>query len=158
MSPFLDHRKIGFIQPPRPSWVPRSRFKWMLITEGKGWGNNGLTAKRNNSAALGRSRSPFSRQIQNEIFELFHRYWNPHQVGDINCMLPTSTRPQTWENQKADDADFHLPHYQPIRRLPVSWPHPLWPIPVKLLTTLSRSGHTVLRTGACWRPLCLAKQ
>ena len=24
------------------------------------------------------------------IFKLFGRYWNPHQVGEVNCMLPTS--------------------------------------------------------------------
>ena len=36
---------------------------------------------------------------------------------------------------------------------------PLWTIPIKLLTNLSRWRHTVLRAwGACYGPLCLRKQ
>lgn len=32
-----------------------------------------------------------SRDIHNSIFELFYRCWKPHQVGEGNCILPTST-------------------------------------------------------------------
>ena len=72
-------------------------------------------------------------------------------------MLPTSTRPQTSWNQKVDDADSHLPHKQPIRRMSMSWSRPFWTTAINL-TTRSRSWHTVLRALACCGPLCLTKQ
>ena len=67
---------------------------------------------------------------------------------------PQAREPQTSWNQKVDDADSHLPHHQPIRRMSMNWSHLLWTITIKFLTTPSRSGHTVLRALA----LCLAKQ
>ena len=57
------------------------------------------------------------------IFELFWRHWSPNQVEEVNGMLPTSRRPQTGWNKKVEDADFHLPHHQPIRRMSTSWAH-----------------------------------
>ena len=42
-------------------------------------------------------------------------------------------------NQKVDDSDSLLPHYQPFRRMSMSWAHlSLWTISIKLLTTHSR--------------------
>ena len=79
-------------------------------------------------------------------------FWNPHQGGGVNCVLPTSTRPQTWWNQKVADADSHLPHHQPIRRLPVSWPRPLWIIIIKTPYP-SRLGHSFEGSGPLWPPL-----
>ena len=38
----------------------------------------------------GRVLSP-SRDIHNNIFELFCRYWRPHQVEEVKGMVPTST-------------------------------------------------------------------
>ena len=66
-------------------------------------------------------------------------------------------RTQSCWNQQVDDADSHLLH-QPVRRMSMSWSRPLWSITVKLLTTLSKWGHTVLRTLAHHGSLCLAKQ
>ena len=62
-----------------------------------------------------------------------------------NSMLPISTKTQTGWNQEIDDAYSHLPHQQLIRRLSMSWSHPLWTITTKLLTNPSSLGQTVLR-------------
>ena len=64
----------------------------------------------------------------------------PHQVEEVNCMLPTSSRPQTSWNQKVKDADSPLPHHQPIRRMSMSWPRPApWTL-LRLLTSPSRGA------------------
>ena len=50
-------------------------------------------------------------------FELFYRYWNPHQVK-INCTCSLQARrPKTVWNKKVDDVDSWLSHHQPIRRM-----------------------------------------
>ena len=42
------------------------------------------------------------RETHNNNFELFCRYWNPHQRGEVNCLLPTSretpdlSEPKCW--------------------------------------------------------------
>ena len=63
-------------------------------------------------------------------FELFCKYWNPHQVEEVNCMLSTACRPQTSRNQKVDDAESPLSHHWSIRRTSMSWscsaPWKLW--------------------------------
>ena len=63
-------------------------------------------------------------------FELFCKYWNPHQVEEVNCMLSTACRPQTSRNQKVDDAESPLSHHWSIRRMSMSWscsaPWKLW--------------------------------
>ena len=50
-------------------------------------------------------------------FELFCRYWNPHQVK-VNCTCSLQAhRPQTGWNKKVDDVDSWLSRHQPIRRM-----------------------------------------
>ena len=90
VSPISWLQERGFIQPPWPSLSSNSRFKQLLIREGRGCGDKGGIVKRYNSATLGKGPGPPSRDIHNNTFELFCRYWNPHQVGEINSMLPTS--------------------------------------------------------------------
>ena len=90
--------------------------------------------------------SLYSRDTYRNIFELFCRYWNPYQVEEINIFCPQGSRPQASWNQKADDADSHLPHYQLIRRMFMSWSCPLWTITIKIHTTPFKLGHTVLRS------------
>ena len=34
--------------------------------------------------SLGQGPGPPSRDTQNNIFELFYRYGNPHQLGEVN--------------------------------------------------------------------------
>ena len=93
-------QKIGFLQPPWPSWVPMGRFKQLLIREG-GDAETREKQSRNNSAALGRGPLSPSRSTQNNIFEQFYRDWNSHQV-EVSCMLPISLwtsdqlEPQGW--------------------------------------------------------------
>ena len=50
-------------------------------------------------------------------------------INDICC--PQTRRPQTSWNQKVDDADSHLPHHQPIRKMSKSWSRLLWTIIIK---------------------------
>ena len=156
--PFLWLQEIGFIQPPWTPLISKGRFKQLLIREGRGSRGKGGTVKRNNSAALGQGLGYPSRDIHDDILELFCRYWNPHKVGKLMVCCPQAQRPQTSWNQKADDTDSYLPHNQPVKRMSTSWSRPLWPITIKLLTTLSKGEHTVLRALARCGPLCLAKQ
>ena len=127
-------------------WAPRIRFKQSLIREGKGGGDKGES-----SAALGRG--------------LASPQWI-HRTVSLSCFADTET-PFRWEkiiahtNRETPDlmeleggeADSHSPHPQPIRRMSVNWPHPLWTIPIKLLTTPSRSGHSFEGFSLLWSPL-----
>ena len=69
-------------------------------------------------------------------------------MEEVNSGCPAVCRSQTSCNQKVDDADSLLPRHQPIRRTSTSWSHFVWAIMIKLLTTPSRLGHTVLRVLA----------
>ena len=149
-------QEIGFIQPPWPSLSSKEQVQ-LLIREA-GDADMGGQFKRNNSAALGQGPGSPSRDTHNSTFELFCRYWNLLQVGEVNCMLPTGTWPQTGWNQKVGDADSYLPFHQPIRRVSTSWSHPPWTITIKLFTTPSRLGHIVLKAVTLCGPLCLVKQ
>ena len=86
VSPISLLQEIGFT--PQFQW---GRFKQLLIREGRGCRDKGGTVKRLNSAALGQCPGSPSRDTHNNILELFCRYWNPHQVGEVNCLLSTST-------------------------------------------------------------------
>ena len=97
--------------------------------------------------------TPLRDMSRNKIFELFCRYWNPHQVGEVTVCGPRALGPQTSQNQKVDDVDSRLPQHQPFRRVSISWSHP-WTIPVKLFPALFKSGHTVLGgMSLLWPPL-----
>ena len=85
------------------------------------------------------------------IFELLWRYWDPHQMGEVSRVLPTSRKTPGQSEPKVDDADSHWPHHQPIGRMSLSWLHPLWTITVKLLTT-PPSEDTVLQALALCGP------
>ena len=58
---------------------------------------NSQVRQNNNRLAIKRSRGSFSsssRTIDNILshnLEPFRRYWDPQQVEEVNCMLPTST-------------------------------------------------------------------
>ena len=85
---------------------------------------------------------------------MFCRCWNSHKVEEVNGMLPINTRLQTSWNQKLDDADSHLPHHQPIRRMSMSYSlPPLWTVSMRLLTTLSSAGHSLTGISLPWPPL-----
>ena len=58
----------------------------------------------------------------------------------VSC--PPANRSQTGWTDKIDDADSHLPQHHPVRRMSMSWWHPLWIITIKHLTAPSRSGLT----------------
>ena len=134
----------------------RGRFKKLLIRELRGCETR-------------------EKQSRETIVQPWGKVLVPHQwihiTISLSCFADTETltrwvwcaahkqcRPQTSWNQKVDDADSHLPHHQPIRRTSKRWSRPLWTITIKLLTTLSKLGHTVLRALAHCGPLCLAKQ
>ena len=66
--------------------------------------------------------------------------------NNIWAILQMLEPPTRWEkvgcNQKVDDADSHLTHQQPIRRMFISWSHSLWTTIIKLLTITSRLWHS----------------
>ena len=83
-------QKIGFIQPPWPSLSSNQQVQTVANQGREEMGRQRRSKQSgNNSAALGQSPGSPSRDTHN-ILELFCRYWNPHQVGEVNCMLPTS--------------------------------------------------------------------
>ena len=90
-------------------------------------------------------------------FELFWRDWDPHQVGEVNWVLPRSRKTPGLREPKVDDADSltsPATNQKNVRELITpslnqDYKHP---------TTLARSGHTVLRAGTCCGPYFLAKQ
>ena len=89
-SPFLDYRKWASFSLHKLPWVATGTFK-LLSRGGRGDAETREEQSGNNSAALGQSPGSPSRDTRNNIIELFCRYWNPHQVREVNCMLPTST-------------------------------------------------------------------
>ena len=102
--------------------------------------------KKKNSAASGQGAGFPSRDTQNNVLELFCRYWNPYQVGEVNWKMPTSTcRPQTgW---KTEGWWCWLPlttsaaHQKSVHELIT----PCLNHSYKTLTTPSTLGHTVLK-------------
>ena len=114
--------------------------------------------KKGQWPALGQGPDSPLKDIENNIFELFCRYSHPQIRWEKSMVCYTQAhRTQSCGNQQVDDADSHLLH-QPVRRTSMSWPCSLWTITIKLLTTFSKWGHTVLRTLAHCGPLCLATQ
>ena len=87
-------------------------------------------------------------------FELFCRYF--HHLEEVNWCCPQAHRPQTIWNQKVDDPDSQLSHYQPIGVHKLVATHSLDTL--RLVANHSRAGHTVLRALTHCGPLCLAKQ
>ena len=55
-------------------------------------------------------------------------------------ILPTSMQTPDQLGLKFDDADSYLLHHQPVRKMSMSWSHPLWTIILKLLTIFSGVG------------------
>ena len=71
-----------------------SKFKQFLFREGRGYRVKGGTVKGNSEVLRQCLGSP-SKDILNNIFELFCRYWNPHQVGEVNCIY-CQLKPEGW--------------------------------------------------------------
>ena len=59
--------------------------------EGRGCGNEGGTMQKQSSCGEGSLSPAPPRVTQNTILELVWRCRNPHQVGEVNGMLPAST-------------------------------------------------------------------
>ena len=77
----------------------------------------------------------------------------PTRGEKLTICCPQACRPQTGWNQKVDNAESHLPHHQPIRRMSTSWSRPLWTITTQLLTT-SPAGDTRFEDiSPLWPPL-----
>ena len=90
--------------------------------------------------------------------ELFCSCWNPLQVEEVNCMLPTSTQTPDWLEPEGWWCWLAITsppaNQKSVHKLitPCSFNS------IRLLTTHSRVGHTVLRALAHCGLLCLAKQ
>ena len=88
---WLQKNRLHSASISNPSWVPRGRFKHLLIGEGEDAETGEKQAvKTNNCAALGQGPGSPSGRTHSSIFEVFCRYWNLHQVGEVNCMLSAS--------------------------------------------------------------------
>ena len=75
----------------------------------------------------------------------------------MNSLLPISTETPEWQKQEVDHAVSQLPHHRPIRRTSMGYTLSE-PQTQNFSFTLSKLGHTVLRTLTCCGPFCLAKQ
>ena len=136
------------------------RFKELLIREGKGRDVETVEEQSRETIAQpwGRVLVPHKRIHTTIPLSCFEHTGTPTRWEKLTVCCPEVCRRQTCWNQKVGDADAHLPHHQPIRRMSISWSRPLCTITIKFLTTPSRLGHTVLRASAHCVPLCLAKQ
>lgn len=87
-------------------------------------------------------------------FDLFYRYWNPHQVKEVTCKLPTSTL--TSDGLELEGGWCRLPVTTPptneknVHKLIMP---PLWSVAIRPLTTPFRRGHIILRALAHCAPL-----
>ena len=89
-------------------WVPTGRFKQLLIREGKGCRDKGRAVKKR-YCSLGKGFwFPFKGYTQQYLGAVSGRYWNLTRWERLT-VCPRACRPQTSWNQKADDADSHLP-------------------------------------------------
>ena len=75
-------QEIGFIQPPWP--FPSSTVANKETEEMRRQGRN---SQKKQSCNLGTGLGSPSRDIYNNIYELFCRYWNPNHMGEIRGML-----------------------------------------------------------------------
>ena len=92
----------------------------------------------------------------NNIFELFCRYQTLTRWEKLTVSCLQALRPQTSWKQKVSDVDSLLPHlnHKIVHELIMPSLYHYY----KLLTTPTKSGHTIVRTLACCGPLRLAKQ
>ena len=105
---------------------------------------------------LTRSLSRTTDNILSMSFELFCRYWNPHQGEEVKHLLPTSMK--TPDQLELEGWWYCLlitspPGNQKVHALTTLCSLNI----IQLLTTPSWVGHTVLRALACCGPLGLAK-
>ena len=77
---FFDYRKQPSFDLHDLPWVPMGRLKRLWIREGRGC----ETREKQWKAALGQGPISASRGTHDNNFELFCRYWNPVQVGEVN--------------------------------------------------------------------------
>ena len=105
--PFLDYRKQASFSLHDLPWVPTGIIKQLLIREGRGW----EIKEKQSRAALGPGPSYPSMDTCNSIFEIFCRYRNLLQVGEVKHVDPTSMQTSNQLDLKVDDADFYLPHH-----------------------------------------------
>ena len=93
-----------------------SRFKQMLIREGRGCREKGERVKRNNSAALGRVLIP-PPGIHRTIFLIcFTDMETPTSWEKLIECCPQALDPSL-AGIRTDDADAHTPHHQPVKRM-----------------------------------------
>ena len=163
MSPISWLQETGFFQPPRPPLSSNRRFKQLLIRKERGM----LRLEMNSIETIVQPQGRFlkegsSRDIQNNIFELFCRYWNPHQVGETNCMLLTKTDPRPIGTRRLMMLTPTYLTTKPIRRMSTSWscPCPLGSITIKLFTTHLQVGtYSFEGISFLWPPFaCKATQ
>ena len=141
--PFIWLQETDFIQPPCPPLNTIDRFNQLLIRQEE-IGYKGGTFKKMIVQPWEMPWFPIKGLIQH-LWAILQ--WNSSTLfytethtrwEKLTVCCPQAHRYQIGWNQKVYDADSHLPHQQPVRRMCMSWLGPLWMIAVKLLTTPSR--------------------
>ena len=151
-------QEIGFIQPPWSSPSSEGQVQTVANQGREGMQRQGRRSQDTIVQPWGRVLVPPQGIHITISLSCFADTEIPTRWEKLKLCCPQACRPQTSWNWMVDDADSCLLPRQPIRRMSTSWSHPPWTITIKLLTTHSRSGHTVLRTQAHRAPFCLAKQ
>lgn len=142
----FDNRKLPSFSLQDLPWDIKSRFKQLLIMEGRGW----KIREKQSRAALGQDPSfPIKGYTQWYLWTV-RQILKPPPCGRSvnNGMLPTNMQTLGQVELKVDVADSYLPHHQPIRRMSTSWSCPLWTIIIKLLTIFPKLGHLAFRVLA----------
>ena len=95
-----------------------SKHQDQTAAKGKeGMWRQGRTVKRNSSAALRQGLSSAEGIYLTGSLSCFADTETPTRWEKLTACCPPAHRPQTSWKQKIGDADFHLLHHQPIRRM-----------------------------------------
>ena len=150
---------VFFVQPPWPSLSSYWKVQTVASQGREGMESQG---RRNQETAV----KPCSRVLVSPqgtriiiFLSCLADTEDPARLEKLTACFPQVHWPPAGLNQKVDDSDSLLPHYQPFRIMSMGWSHlSFWTISAKLLATHSRSSNTGLRVWAHCGPLYLAKQ
>ena len=127
-----------FIQPPGPSLSSKRQVQTSANQEREGIQRQGRSSQETIVKSRDRSWFPSRDSKHSKTLELLCRHWTPHQVGEVNSLLPTSMETPDLLEQAGWWCWLPLTLPPASQKNVQNWPHPLWTIITTLLTTLSR--------------------
>ena len=155
------------MQTPWPPWVPKGRFKQLVIRKGRGCGQK-RGAVRKQWSSLGQGPGSPSSETHNNIFSCFAdteplTKWKILTIWwSILCSRETVTQFKNLENHRSPSWNHLMPNDFWIEGMQSL--HAPWPLSaISLLDSKTPHkppglGHTVLRVSPRCGPTCLAKQ